>query len=54
MQVRPNTLATEIDDQGVQIRPNTLATDIDEQGVQAGPERIRSSTVLWAAGVRGS
>ena len=53
VQVRPNTLATEIDDQGVQVRPNTLATEIDGQGVQAGPERIRSSTVLWAAGVRG-
>ena len=53
VQVRPNTLATEIDDQGVQVRPNTLATEIDDQGVQAGPERIRSSTVLWAAGVRG-
>ncbi len=53
VQVRPNTLATEIDDQGVQVRPNTLATEIDDQGVQAGPERIQSSTVLWAAGVRG-
>ena len=38
---------------GVQVRPNTLATSIDEHGVQAGPERIASSTVLWAAGVRG-
>jgi len=38
---------------GVQVWPNTLATDIDEHGVQAGPERIASSTVLWAAGVRG-
>lgn len=38
---------------GVQVWPNTLATDIDEHGVQAGAERIASSTVLWAAGVRG-
>ena len=53
VQVRANTLATEIDGQGVQVRSNTLATEIDGQGVQAGPERIRSSTVLWAAGVRG-
>ncbi len=45
--------ARDLEKLGVQIRPNTLATDIDEQGVQAGPERIRSSTVLWAAGVRG-
>lgn len=53
VQVRSNTLAIHIDEQGVQVRPNTLATEIDEHGVQAGPERIRSSTVLWAAGVRG-
>ncbi len=39
---------------GVQIRPNTLATVIDEQGVQADPERIQASTVFWAAGVRGA
>ena len=38
---------------GVQVRPNTLATEIDAHGVQAGTERIASSTVLWAAGVRG-
>lgn len=38
---------------GVQVWPNTLVTDVDEYGVQAGPERIASSTVLWAAGVRG-
>ena len=53
VQVWPNTLATDVDDQGVQVRPNTTATDLDDQGVQAGPERIQSSTVLWAAGVRG-
>ena len=45
--------ARDLEKLGVQVWPNTLATDIDEHGVQAGPERIRSSTVLWAAGVRG-
>ncbi len=45
--------ARDLEKLGVQIWPNTLATDIDEQGVQAGPGRIQSSTVLWAAGVRG-
>jgi len=29
-------------------------TDIDETGVQIGAERIRTATVLWAAGVRAS
>ena len=45
--------ARDLEKLGVRIRPNTLATDIDEQSVQAGPERIQSATVLWAAGVRG-
>ncbi|MCY3714095.1 MAG: NAD(P)/FAD-dependent oxidoreductase [Gemmatimonadetes bacterium] len=45
--------ARDLEKLGVQVWPNTLATDIDEHGVQAGPERIASSTVLWAAGVRG-
>lgn len=45
--------ARDLEKLGVQIRPSTLATDIDEQGVRAGHERIQSSTVLWAAGVRG-
>lgn len=45
--------ARDLEKLGVQIQPNTLATDIDEQGVRAGHERIQSSTVLWAAGVRG-
>lgn len=46
--------ARDLEKLGVQVWPNTLATDIDEHGVQAGPERIQSSTVLWAAGVRGA
>lgn len=45
--------AQDLEKLGVQVWPNTLATDIDEHGVQAGPERIASSTVLWAAGVQG-
>lgn len=45
--------ARDLERLGVQVRPNTLASEIDEHGVQAGPERIQSSTVLWAAGVRG-
>ncbi|MXZ74574.1 MAG: NAD(P)/FAD-dependent oxidoreductase [Gemmatimonadetes bacterium] len=45
--------ARDLEKLGVQVWPNTLATEIDEHGVQAGPERIASSTVLWAAGVRG-
>lgn len=45
--------AKDLEKLGVQVRPNTLATEIDEHGLQAGPERIQSSTVLWAAGVRG-
>ena len=45
--------ARDLEKLGVQVWPNTLATGIDEHGVQAGPERIASSTVLWAAGVRG-
>lgn len=53
VQIRPSTLATDIDEQGVRVRPNSQATGIDGQGGQADPECIRSSTVLWAAGVRG-
>ncbi len=45
--------ARDLEKLGVQIRSSTLATDIDGHGVRAGHERIQSSTVLWAAGVRG-
>jgi NADH dehydrogenase len=39
---------------GVEIRTGLRVTAIDENGVTCGNERIAASTVLWAAGVRGS
>jgi NADH dehydrogenase len=39
---------------GVEIRTGLRVTAIDENGVSCGAERIAASTVLWAAGVRGS
>jgi NADH dehydrogenase len=39
---------------GVEVRTNTLVTDIDADGVTCSGERLTASTVLWAAGVRGS
>jgi NADH dehydrogenase len=43
---------------GVEVRTGTRVTAIDAEGVEAtganGTERILASTVLWAAGVRGS
>jgi NADH dehydrogenase len=39
---------------GVQVWTNSRVTDIDGDGVQIGQERIRTGTVLWAAGVRAS
>jgi NADH dehydrogenase len=43
---------------GVEVRAGTRVTAIDADGVEAtsatGTERILASTVLWAAGVRGS
>jgi NADH dehydrogenase len=39
---------------GVEIRTGLRVTAIDENGVSCGSERILASTVLWAAGVRGS
>jgi NADH dehydrogenase len=38
---------------GVQVWPSSLVTKIDEDGVEVGDERIRATTILWAAGVRG-
>ena len=35
---------------GVEVRTNTLVTNIDEQGVDVGSERIASQSVFWAAG----
>ncbi len=39
---------------GVEVRFNSRVTSIDASGVVIGNERIESSTVLWAAGVRAS
>ncbi len=39
---------------GVEVRTETLATHIDEEGVVVGEERIPARTVLWAAGVAAS
>jgi len=39
---------------GVEVRVNTLVTDIGEYGVQVGDELIASQSVFWAAGNAGS
>ena len=39
---------------GVQVWTHSLVTDVDEQGVRLRDERVRTDTVLWAAGVRAS
>ena len=39
---------------GVQVWTHSLVTDVDESGVRLRDERIRTDTVLWAAGVRAS
>jgi len=39
---------------GVQIQTGSAVTQIDADGVEIGEQRIRSSTVLWAAGVKAS
>jgi NADH dehydrogenase len=39
---------------GVEVRTGLRVTAMDETGVSCGDERIAASTVLWAAGVRGS
>jgi NADH dehydrogenase len=46
--------AASLKDMGVEVRTGLRVTAIDADGVQAGDERIAASTVLWAAGVRGS
>jgi len=46
--------ARDLEALGVQIWTNSKVTDIDATGVQVGQERIRTGTVLWAAGVRAS
>jgi NADH:ubiquinone reductase (H+-translocating) len=39
---------------GVEVRTGLRVTAIDEGGVSCGSERLAASTVVWAAGVRGS
>jgi NADH dehydrogenase len=46
--------AAALKEMGVELKTGLRVTDIDENGVTCGSERIAASTVLWAAGVRGS
>ena len=39
---------------GVQVRTSSAVSDIDADGVRIGGERLRTATVLWAAGVQAS
>jgi NADH:ubiquinone reductase (H+-translocating) len=39
---------------GVKVQTNTRVTGVDADGIVAGGQRIRSSTVLWGAGVLAS
>jgi NADH dehydrogenase len=39
---------------GVQVWTSSLVTNVDGQGVEVGDERVRTATVLWAAGVEAS
>src|SRR5204862_7643741 len=39
---------------GVKIYTNTRVTRVDADGIVAGGQRVRSSTVLWGAGVLAS
>jgi NADH:ubiquinone reductase (H+-translocating) len=46
--------AKSLHEMGVEVRTGLRVTSMDETGVSCGSERIAASTVLWAAGVRGS
>jgi NADH:ubiquinone reductase (H+-translocating) len=46
--------AKSLGEMGVEVRAGLRVTAMDETGVTCGSERIDASTVLWAAGVRGS
>lgn len=46
--------AKSLHEMGVEVRAGLRVTSMDESGVTCGTERIAASTVLWAAGVRGS
>lgn len=39
---------------GVEVRLNTLVTDIRDDGVQCGDEYVASHNIIWAAGVKAS
>ncbi len=43
-----------LEQMGIEIRTGVRVTGIDSTGVALGADRIESSTVLWAAGVRAS
>jgi len=43
-----------LEQMGIEVRTNARVTDIQPSSVQFGGERIETSTVLWAAGVRAS
>lgn len=45
--------ARDLERLGVQIWTKSMVTGIDEDGVSLGPERLRTATVIWAAGVQG-
>jgi NADH dehydrogenase len=44
----------ELEELGVQVWTDSRVTNVDGHGVEVGDERIRSATVLWAAGVEAS
>jgi NADH:quinone reductase (non-electrogenic) len=46
--------ARDLEHLGAQVWTNSAVTKIDADGVECGAERIRSATVLWAAGVKAS
>jgi NADH:ubiquinone reductase (H+-translocating) len=41
----------ELEELGVQVWTNSKVSDITKEGIQVGSEFIKSSTILWAAGV---
>ncbi len=45
--------ARDLERLGVQVWTNSMVTGIDEDGVSLGSERLRTATVIWAAGVQG-
>ena len=54
----PESLSTKaqrhLESLGVKVHTNTRVTSVDADGIVAGGQRIRSSTVLWGAGVLAS